>query len=396
MPTTKRTVTLALFGLALLVTACATAPTSPTPLAGPDTAAPTATAPAPDPVTPTAQTTSAATYTPSEAPAEAAATEASATEASPTGLVIGLLTPATDIDSSTSAALTIAAVTAFAADNPGVTLLTEIGGDPRAALDEMVAGGASLIIYASQDYASNARAAAQQYQDVQFIGVDHRDDTVLGNLLILGGARNREDELGFMAGMMAGFATENKIVGSVAPAGTVAGLKYANGFVHGMRVSCGECTLWPIELEDYDDPLAGADAFARLQRSDVDTVFAVDGPAGQAALQSAAAAGLYVVTTGQDLTITLSAASELAAPSPVVRPDQVLPGLLQAFAAGTPLGDQAIPFSLAANSISYAPNNYTSAVTEGELGYARTIMDSLASGILSTGIDVYTGRPIEE
>src|SRR3990172_4109208 len=172
--------------------------------------------------------------------------------------------------------------------------------DPVAAFRMAAGRGDAIIIVVGAELADATRTAALEYPDIIFVGVDQPEENAPPNLFIIGGRGNRTDQEGFLAGALAGYVSSTRIAGAVVEGGTLDGKKYANGFTHGLRYSCGDCQLVVIELANKTDLEAGAGTAARLQNVNADVMFAAAGEAGEAALEAAAARGIWIVGVGRD------------------------------------------------------------------------------------------------
>ena len=265
-------------------------------------------------------------------------------------------------------------------------------------LDALALAGNDVIVVVGEELSIATRRAARNHLDLLFVGVGQETfGNLPANYILLGGDGTRHDQLGFVAGAMAGLATQGRIVGALTPANSLAGRKYAGGFERGLRLTCGDCDYWPVEERDYSDPEVGTAACRRLERARIDTLFAAPGPAGEAALRAAARAGLWVIGTERDQSATLfsSATSAAAAQilhSPIFRADSALIGVIVAL-MGDNLPDEPIPFSYSNGTMGLALSN-SAGLTPAEIKIVEDIVERLESGQLGTGIDPLTGDGI--
>jgi basic membrane protein A len=252
--------------------------------------------------------------------------------------------------------------------------------------------GANVVVADGFAVAPTAREFPQTY----FINMNVEAGTDLPpNLLAIPVEKHghREDQAGFLAGMAAGFATETQRVAAVTAPTTPEGLKYRNGFVSGVRYTCAKCR---IDLIDLADP--NATDFAGLETAKyvsygVDAVFAAAGPAGSAALTSAAQAGAWVIgSSGLEAYTSLPGAESGKMLTVVfVDPGAALAAALTAYRDGQPLtGVQAL--SLANGGVYYAPPvDAPTALSPLDWQDIEAAKAKLASGALETGIDPLTG-----
>jgi basic membrane lipoprotein Med (substrate-binding protein (PBP1-ABC) superfamily) len=258
-------------------------------------------------------------------------------------------------------------------------------------LRPLAQAGASVIVAEGGDL----RALAEEFPNIYFVAVNTSGENWPANVVALGGAGSRFDQLGFLAGMAAGLATETKTVAAITDL-SAAGLNYRNGFLHGVRYTCPRCQVQYIDVFDVENGGAQAAQTAALYASiSSDVVFAAAGNAGNEALRAAAQEEAWVIGSGGDVYVTVF--ENGAAP----RADKVLTSVrfdagaavyqaLVQYHAGAPLAGQQ-PFSAASNAIALAPYRAEAlnALDQQDLAAA---LARLADGSLDTGIDPATGQ----
>ncbi len=206
------------------------------------------------------------------------------------------------------------------------------------------------------------------------------------NWVSVGGERSRWDEMSFLAGMAAGFATETQRVAVVADQ-TVAGLNYRNGYLHGVRYTCPRCE---VKFFDAGDEAAGLYT---------DVVFVAPGETQAAVLLSAAQAGAWVIGAGGDVYVTAFANGATAGAEKVLTSIWLDAGAavnmaLQNYVAATqekgiiPSGRRAL--SAETGAVMIAPYR-ASALNSLDQQEIATALARLADNSLDTGIDPATG-----
>ncbi len=251
------------------------------------------------------------------------------------------------------------------------------------------------------EYEAAVREAAAAFPAIYFVGLNMAGpDAPLPNLLTLGGPNAREDQAGFAAGLIAGYVTEVQAVTAIANTATVAGLKYRNGFLHGVRYSCTRCQIFFIDLTDETATQFAAEQarFAALNTSDV--VFAAAGAAGWAGLRAAAEAGVWVIGGGGDAYAEAfenggAPGADRLVTSVLFDPAAAVTGLsaaLEAYAAGSPLiGAQ--PYAVGNGAVVVLPARVGLEVfSELDLQEVQAALALLADGSLETGVDPLTGN----
>jgi basic membrane lipoprotein Med (substrate-binding protein (PBP1-ABC) superfamily) len=247
--------------------------------------------------------------------------------------------------------------------------------------------GNAIVIVAGNDLAERTRAVAEDFPETQFIGIDQPQTDSPANYVVIGDPGNRLDEEGFLAGALAGLITQQRKIGLMVMADSLAGKLYRNGFVHGLRYTCGDCELTAVEIGDANDLARGEKIAADFKSAQIDVMFAAAGPAGEAGLASASTQGMWVIGLGRDLTADANG-NPFGLGSVVRRPDIVLPNLISALLAGE--NPQSIPFSLANGTLAFA-DTFGPDVSPAVTNYLRDMITQLATGSLDTGIDLTTG-----
>lgn len=361
-----------LFALMVFLSACGLKPTTPAPT-----------------LTPILRVTLAATSAVTAPPATAAATDTPAVTPTPEAHIVGYAA-AGEGTPGVRAALDAAAQT----HNWQVQTAADVAALAQA--------GAVLVVADGVEYEAATREAAAAFPAVYFVGLNMAGpDVPLPNLLTLGGPTTREDQAGFAAGLIAGYVTEVQAVTAIANTGTAAGLKYRNGFLHGVRYSCTRCQIFFIDLADESATQYAAEQarFAALNTSDV--VFAAAGAAGWAGLRAAAEAGVWVIGGGGDAYAEAfengsAAGADLLVTSVLFDPAAAavseLNAALEAYAAGAPLTG-AQPYAMASGAVVVLPPRVGPEVlSELDQQDVQTALALLADGSLETGVDPVTGN----
>ena len=268
------------------------------------------------------------------------------------------------------------------------------------AVRQLISAGAQIIVAHGDTFAAEmsqvVQTVAGEFPLVTFVGVNLTFESAPpANVLALGGASSRFDQLGFLAGMAAGYATDAKSVTAITTL-SVDGLNYRNGFLHGVRYTCPRCQLQYIDVFDVDHGGAEAAQTAALYASiSSDVVFAAAGQAGNEALKAAAQEGAWVIGSGSDVYVTVFEngvvpGADKTLTSVYFDASAVVYQALVQYHAGAPLTG-AQPFSAATQAIALAPYRAVALNTLDQHDLA-TALARLAEGSLDTGIDPATGQ----
>ena len=274
--------------------------------------------------------------------------------------------------------------------------------DAKAATQNITALGAQgadvVVVDGAGLEDATRQAASQLFPKVYFIGLGQAGaGDPLPNLLTLGAGPTRQDQLGFMDGVVAGYATQAKVLTAVGYTTDATGLKYRNGFLHGVRLSCSRCRVDFVDVIDLNDGAAAAEK-ARLNASlSSDVVFAAAGAASAAALQAAAGKGAWVLGADSDIYQSVFGGGSAAGADKVLAsayfdPGAAIAAALKAFKAGKPwTGPQ--PYSAATGALVLAPYHVsTDVLSDLDRSDALAVLGQLADGSLDTGIDLTTGN----
>ena len=262
----------------------------------------------------------------------------------------------------------------------------------------LAAQGVDVVVVDGADLADVTRAMASTFAPhTNFIGVGQAaTGTSLPNLLTLGAGPARQDQLGFMDGVVAGYATRTKVLTAVGDTTSPTGLKYRNGFLNGVLLSCADCRVDFVDLTNPNDGAAVAEQVRLATVSGSDVVFAAAGPASPAILQAATGAGGWVLGADADVYQSVFAGGAVAGADRVLTsayfdPVAAVIAALQAYKAGVPWGG-ARPYAAATGALVLAPVRVsTTVLSDRDRSQIQATLAQLADGSLDTGVDPLTG-----
>jgi basic membrane lipoprotein Med (substrate-binding protein (PBP1-ABC) superfamily) len=217
------------------------------------------------------------------------------------------------------------------------------------------------------------------------------------NVSTLGGPGSRQDQAAFLAGAVAGYATETQRVAVVSDLVSPEGMKYRNGFYHGVLYACPRCRVDFVDLVNTSDTATATAEVTQLVILGSDVVFAAPGEAGEAALVTAAQRGARVIGSSGDVYVSVfgggaTPGADHALTSAYLDAGAAIYAALVAFHAGTPLAG-AQPLSAASGALVLAPyRDPESLLALPELAVLAEAQSRLADGSLETGIDPATGE----
>ena len=237
------------------------------------------------------------------------------------------------------------------------------------------------------------KAAAEKFPKINFSIVDYAYDPAISNVQ---GLVFREDQAGFLAGVLAGQMTKSKTVGIVAGMEIPPVKKYRNGYEKGVASICPDCKVVGVYIDSFTDPARGKAAAESQIAEGADVIFGAGGPTGSGAILGAAQQGVYVIGVDQDEYMTTfkngaeKGADKLLS-SAMKRVDNavyasVMETTKAAFKGGT------IVFDAKSNGVGLAPFHGTDKdISQDIKSKIDETLKKLASGEMDTGVDPVTG-----
>lgn len=193
----------------------------------------------------------------------------------------------------------------------------------------------------------------------------------------VGGAGSRDDQAGFMAGVMAGLASRTWVVGLIDEMGGPQDRVLAQGFVQGVRYSCPRCQIVRQ---------TGAEAAAqRLAATLTDVVFVAPGAGYEEVWQKLVGVEVGAVWVGS--------APQVIVPQQLVggveyEPSALVLSALEALLAGEP--GRRWPYSIVQGGLRLELQGGW--LSPGRLRLVEQTWQQLAVGALDTGVDPTTGE----
>jgi basic membrane lipoprotein Med (substrate-binding protein (PBP1-ABC) superfamily) len=259
--------------------------------------------------------------------------------------------------------------------------------------------GYSAIVTVGFLISDATRTAAEANPGVFFIGVDQFFAEPVANLV---GIQFREDQAGFLAGVMAALVTESGKIGGVYGEEIPPVVKFRNGFEQGAKYINPEIEILGVYVGSFIDQPAGRETAENMIGEGVDVIFGAGGPTGSAAIQAAAEQGLKVIGVDQDEYFTTFGSGETPGAeniitSAVKRVDQGVYDMLAAVTVGTVEWPVTSLYLMEAASagVGFAPANDADLPAE-VTAQVSGVLALLASGELETGVDPVTGELLAE
>ena len=279
---------------------------------------------------------------------------------------------------------------------------TQAETDYDANIQTCIDEGFEIIITVGFLIADATYAAAESNPDVYFLGVDQ---FVMGGPTNYVGIQFREDQSGFLAGVLAAQVADS--MGS----DTIAGIygidippvkKFRNGFEQGARYINADLNLLGVYIDSFIAPDRGASAAEQFIGEGASVIFGAGGPTGTGGILAAAQQGVYVIGVDQDEWVTSFGAgetpgSEYIISSAIKRVDQGVYDMVAALAddmmADFPGGNIYL-MDVALNGVGLA-DKHDAAVDDAFFEVAAGVAEMMIAGSVTTGVDPVSGDLME-
>jgi basic membrane protein A len=237
-------------------------------------------------------------------------------------------------------------------------------------------------------------AAAQANPDVSFIGVDQFQEEFPENYI---GVQFREDQGGYMAGVLAASLSESGVIGVVGGREDVPPVvRLVNAYETGAKSVNPDIRVLSVYNESFTAPDKGASDAAQFMGEGADVIFGAGGQTGSGGVAAAAEQGVWGIGVDQDEYFTTfnggeAPGSDKLATSAVKRVDlavfrNIVAAMKGEFAGGL--------YTLDAENdgITYAPF-HDAQLPEEAVTAIEDARKGLADGSIDTGVDPVTGLP---
>jgi basic membrane protein A len=228
-------------------------------------------------------------------------------------------------------------------------------------------------------------AAAKQYPNVNFVGVDQFQTETIANLT---GLNFPEDQAGFLVGALAAQMSATKKIGAVCGTDAVPPVwRFGEGYKAGAAYIDPAVEVNVVYHSDvgfdktFVDPEWGAATANSMMDKGVDTIFGCGGKTGNGAVTAAAQAGKFAIGVDSDQYLTLPEAAPRMLSSAMKLITPGVAGLLKSAKEGT------FPGGNFTGLAGYAPYHDLDSQVPAEVkAKMEEIQTALQNGSLQTGV----------
>jgi basic membrane protein A and related proteins len=242
--------------------------------------------------------------------------------------------------------------------------------------------------------ATDTLAAAEDNTDVNFIGIDQFQEEFPPNYV---GVLFREDQGGYLAGVLAASLSESGVIGVVGGREDVPPVvRFVNAYETGAQSVNPDIRVLSVYNESFTTPDKGASDAAQFIGEGADVIFGAGGQTGSGGVAAAAEQGIWAIGVDQDEYFTTfnggdAAGSEYLATSAIKRVDlavfrNIVAAIQDEFEGGV------YTLEAANDGITYAPF-HDAEIPEDVAATLEETRQGLADGSIDTGVDPVTGLP---
>ena len=279
---------------------------------------------------------------------------------------------------------------------------TQAETDYEANIQTCIDEGYEAIITVGFLIADATNAAAEANPDVYFLGVDQFVADGPTNYV---GIQFREDQSGFMTGVLAAYVAEwleSDIIAGVYGIDIPPVKRFRNGYEQGARHVNPDLTILGVYIDSFIAPDRGASAALQFIGEGASVLFGGGGPTGTGAILAGAQEGVYVIGVDKDEWVTSFGAgetpgSEFIISSALKRVDQGVHDMVAMLAEGD-MGDfpggGVFLMDAAMNGVGLAPP-HESDIPDSVWDQVNAVNAVLIAGDIETGVNLMSGDLLE-
>jgi len=244
---------------------------------------------------------------------------------------------------------------------------SQTGDDYEQQIEKLIAGGANLVVTVGFRQGDPTARAARRHPDIKFAILDNAytpgagcPQTVKDCYSAEGGLSNvtslmfAEDQIGYLAGVLAACMSKTGTIASVAGIEIPPVVRFVKGFQNGARSVSPDVVTLNQYVPDFNDPATGKVVGQDFISKGADVIFGVGGNTGNGALLAAKEAGHMAIGVDVDQYFTYPEVQSALLSSAAKNVDVATAAAVRSFAAGELTGGIRVA-SLANGGIGLAP-----------------------------------------
>ncbi|MFZ0547124.1 MAG: BMP family ABC transporter substrate-binding protein [Candidatus Promineifilaceae bacterium] len=279
-------------------------------------------------------------------------------------------------------------------------IVSESATDYEKNIDNFISEGCGMIITVGFLMGDSTAAAAQANPDIKFAIVDYSyapgagcaEDvadcyTEEGGLSNITSLMFAEDQVGYLAGVLAGCMSDSGVVGTVSGMEIPPVVRYVTGFQTGAKSQNPDIETLNVYIPDFNDPSTGKQAGETMIADGADILFGVGGNTGNGGLLAAHEAGLMAIGVDVDQYNTYPEVADSLITSAAKNMDVASGDAVRAYAAGDLQGGVQLA-TVSNGGVGLAPyHDLDSSIPDACKAAVTEAQDGLANGTIDTGYE---------
>ena len=194
-----------------------------------------------------------------------------------------------------------------------------------------------------------------------------------------------EDQVGYLAGVLAGCMTQSNVIGTVSGMEIPPVVRYVTGYQTGAKSVNADIQTLNVYIPDFNDPATGKQAGQQQLSQGADVIFGVGGNTGNGGLLAAFEAGKMAIGVDVDQYYTYPEVASALITSAQKNMDVAAGDAVKAFANGTLEGGIRLA-TVSNGGVGLAPyHDWDSKIPQTCKDDVSTALDGLKAGTVDTG-----------
>lgn len=266
-------------------------------------------------------------------------------------------------------------------------IVSEAATDYEKNIENFVTEGCGLIVTVGFLMGDSTKNAAIAHPNVKFAIVDYSytDEEYQSTLKNVTSLMFAEDEVGYLAGTLAGCMSQTGVIGSVSGMEIPPVVRFVVGYQTGAKAQNAELQALNVYIPDFNDPTTGKQAGLDFINQNADVIFGVGGNTGNGGLLAAHENGKMAIGVDVDQYATYPDVASSLMTSAAKNMDVTTGQAVAAYAEGNL--QAGIQLATVANGgVGLAPyHDWEGKISDACKAAVTAAQEGLASGAIDTG-----------
>lgn len=266
-------------------------------------------------------------------------------------------------------------------------IVSEAATDYEKNIENFVTEGCGLIVTVGFLMGDSTKNAAIAHPDVKFAIVDYSytDEEYQSTLKNVTSLMFAEDEVGYLAGTLAGCMSQTGVIGSVSGMEIPPVVRFVVGYQTGAKAQNAALQALNVYIPDFNDPTTGKQAGLDFINQNADVIFGVGGNTGNGGLLAAHENGKMAIGVDVDQYATYPDVAASLMTSAAKNMDVATGQAVAAYAEGSLQAGVQLA-TVANGGVGLAPyHDWDGKISDACKAAVTAAQEGLASGAVDTG-----------